>query len=85
MDERDGSHSSLQVLPEDHEKISPVHSATEEPTPSPPLSTASPPPNGGTTAWLQVVGGWCIWFAAWYAHIIVLIPDARSYSLVDKS
>ena len=24
-----------------------------------------PPPDGGTLAWMQVAGSWCLWFAPW--------------------
>ena len=46
------------------EKESRSEQPTEKPTlPTP--ATAGPPPNGGLTAWLQVVGGFSLFFNTW--------------------
>ena len=40
-------------------------SETEKQTPSKPADTPPPPPDGGLTAWLQVVGAFFLFFNSW--------------------
>ena len=39
--------------------------ADEEKVPEKPQAGPGPPPNGGLTAWLQVLGGWMLFFNTW--------------------
>ena len=40
--------------------------ANSDPEPLPPKNAGpGPPPNGGLTAWLQVLGGWMLFFNTW--------------------
>lgn len=40
-------------------------SAPDEEKQKPPVGGPSPPPNGGLQAWLQVLGGWMLFFNTW--------------------
>lgn len=40
-------------------------SAQDEEKQKPPVGGPSPPPNGGLQAWLQVLGGWMLFFNTW--------------------
>lgn len=52
-------------------------SAAEAQAPKPPAGPPGPPfevPDGGLTAWLQVAGGWALFFNTWYvvlAHQVI--------------
>lgn len=41
-------------------------------------AAVAPPPNGGLTAWLQVLGGTFCFFNTWYAHIICVNSSVLS-------
>ena len=40
-------------------------STPDEEKQKPPVASPGPPPNGGTAAWLQVLGGWMLFFNTW--------------------
>ncbi|KAK3368344.1 MFS transporter, MCP family, solute carrier family 16, member 10 [Podospora didyma] len=51
----------METLAKDRAPTPPLPSAVSMPGPSVP----APPPNGGTTAWLQVVGAFLLFFSSW--------------------
>jgi hypothetical protein len=75
MNEND-IHGDVEKAPESltgseavHEATPVVKSVEDGGTSMPVLTPASgplPPPNGGTLAWLQVLGSFCLWFATLY-------------------
>lgn len=69
------SSSDMDTSASDNEKQEPspqhqiVQPAKEDALPATPATPSSaapgPPPNGGLQAWLQVLGGFCLFFNTW--------------------
>jgi hypothetical protein len=71
---QDPEQSSSESLPLDEEKAVPPEpeqrdqavAVEKDATPTPPPAAGpSPPPNGGLQAWMQVLGGFMLFFNTW--------------------
>ncbi|KAI6891234.1 hypothetical protein KC318_g13913, partial [Hortaea werneckii] len=67
MRDPDSDREPESATSKDEEKETPPAEAAPEPNAKPPQPgpPGGPPPNGGLTAWLQVVGSWMLFFNTW--------------------
>ncbi|RMZ17520.1 hypothetical protein D0860_00395 [Hortaea werneckii] len=67
MRDHDSDRQPESATSKDEEKETPSGEAAPEPNAKPPQPgpPGGPPPNGGLTAWLQVVGSWMLFFNTW--------------------
>lgn len=67
MRDHDSDREPESATSKDEEKETPPAEAAPEPNAKPPQPgpPGGPPPNGGLTAWLQVVGSWMLFFNTW--------------------